>query len=292
MHEYSDTIQRDGKWINVYGRNLPRAGQQLPGTPEYDTVDQAVAAAQARSRSFDTPKVDRYKQEYKQYMAEVEGYLKKVRNGRRVGKADLSNPRFSHEVELGRMGLPAGAQTAFAAPGTIAARHEKLEQAPEVSSTTSPVWGFHEPTLKASEGLGAFLGKVGEYVEDPRNAWIGMGPMSILGRGMRLFKGKPKPDLGGFRQPLDEMQKITPSKESYLDQVIGMNKYAESFNMNNPLHIAEMRQLEGVNPQLASDIGRTFLGRTDLERLKGQAFDPAMEGDPSPQVRRRFGFRK
>mgnify|MGYP001565877490 CR=1 FL=1 len=50
MHEQSETIQRDGKWINVYGRKTPKAGQQLPGTPTYGTVEEAVEAAKERSR--------------------------------------------------------------------------------------------------------------------------------------------------------------------------------------------------------------------------------------------------
>src|SRR3990167_6457380 len=50
MHEQSETIQRpDGKWINVYGRNTPNAGQQLPGTSEFQSVNEAVNAAGARS---------------------------------------------------------------------------------------------------------------------------------------------------------------------------------------------------------------------------------------------------
>lgn len=49
-HEQSETIQLpSGKWVNVYGRRLPKAGQQLPGTPEYDTVEAAVSAAKNRS---------------------------------------------------------------------------------------------------------------------------------------------------------------------------------------------------------------------------------------------------
>lgn len=53
-HEQSETIQRpDGKWINVYGSNLPQAGIQLPGSGLYSTVEEAVAAAKARSASFD-----------------------------------------------------------------------------------------------------------------------------------------------------------------------------------------------------------------------------------------------
>lgn len=54
MHEQSETIQReDGKWVNVYGKGLPKAGQQLPNSDVYDSVDAAVGAAQARSKSFD-----------------------------------------------------------------------------------------------------------------------------------------------------------------------------------------------------------------------------------------------
>ncbi|MDP2622001.1 MAG: hypothetical protein Q8P46_17815 [Hyphomicrobiales bacterium] len=51
-HERSETVQRpDGRWINVYGRDTPKAGQQLPGTPDFQTVDAAVAAAKQRSES-------------------------------------------------------------------------------------------------------------------------------------------------------------------------------------------------------------------------------------------------
>ncbi len=53
MHEQSETIQRqDGKWVNVYGRSLPQAGQQLPGSSEYSTMGEAVTAAKARSENF------------------------------------------------------------------------------------------------------------------------------------------------------------------------------------------------------------------------------------------------
>lgn len=54
MHEQSETVKReDGKWINVYGRNTPQAGQQLPGTAVHDTVESAVDEARKRSESFD-----------------------------------------------------------------------------------------------------------------------------------------------------------------------------------------------------------------------------------------------
>jgi len=48
-HEVSETIKRNGKWINVYGRDLPKAGQQLPGSQTYDTLEDAELSAQERS---------------------------------------------------------------------------------------------------------------------------------------------------------------------------------------------------------------------------------------------------
>lgn len=57
MHEQSETIQRNGKWINVYGRHLPKAGQQLPDTLEYDTLAEAEQVAQVRSDAYVEPKL-------------------------------------------------------------------------------------------------------------------------------------------------------------------------------------------------------------------------------------------
>lgn len=52
-HEVSETIERhDGRWVNVYGKGLPKAGQQLPGTSDFGSVDEAVTAAKSRSESF------------------------------------------------------------------------------------------------------------------------------------------------------------------------------------------------------------------------------------------------
>ena len=49
-HEQSETIQNDkGEWVNVYGKKTPRAGQQLPDTPSYPRVEDAVDAARRRS---------------------------------------------------------------------------------------------------------------------------------------------------------------------------------------------------------------------------------------------------
>ena len=58
MHEQSETVQApDGRWINVYGRGTQKAGQPLPGLPTYGTVDEAVAAAKARSSAAGRQKI-------------------------------------------------------------------------------------------------------------------------------------------------------------------------------------------------------------------------------------------
>lgn len=50
-HEQSETIQdpKTGEWYNVYGKALPKAGQQLPDSQRYKTRQEAEAAAIARS---------------------------------------------------------------------------------------------------------------------------------------------------------------------------------------------------------------------------------------------------
>ena len=50
MHEQSETVQLPGGgWVNVYGRNTPKAGRRLPGTPVYASVEAAVADAKKQS---------------------------------------------------------------------------------------------------------------------------------------------------------------------------------------------------------------------------------------------------
>ena len=55
MHEQSETTQRsDGRWINVYGRFTPKAGQQLSALfgekSNWATMEEADAAAKRRSK--------------------------------------------------------------------------------------------------------------------------------------------------------------------------------------------------------------------------------------------------
>ena len=56
-HEVSETVQnKKGKWINVYGKGLPKAGKQLPDTSSFPTMEEAVKAAKKRSADFKTTK--------------------------------------------------------------------------------------------------------------------------------------------------------------------------------------------------------------------------------------------
>jgi hypothetical protein len=54
MHEQSESEQRNGRWKNLYGRKTDKAGQPLPlrygfEREDYETVEEAVAAARRRS---------------------------------------------------------------------------------------------------------------------------------------------------------------------------------------------------------------------------------------------------
>lgn len=54
MHEQSETVEKDGKWVNVYGSKTPNAGKPLPKRydfeqDDYRTVEEAVSAARRRS---------------------------------------------------------------------------------------------------------------------------------------------------------------------------------------------------------------------------------------------------
>lgn len=56
-HEQSETIERSGRWFNIYGKETPKAGQDLPlmfpwEQPSYATEPEASAAARRRSNEY------------------------------------------------------------------------------------------------------------------------------------------------------------------------------------------------------------------------------------------------
>lgn len=58
-HERSETVLIDGKWVNVFGRDLPKAGQQLPGTKKHEFMVDALKEAITRSNEH-VPSVEEF----------------------------------------------------------------------------------------------------------------------------------------------------------------------------------------------------------------------------------------
>jgi hypothetical protein len=65
-HEQSETVQKNGRWVNVYGRKTKKAGQPLPVQPgygersSYSSVEDAAGMAALRSalHGFEQPHDD------------------------------------------------------------------------------------------------------------------------------------------------------------------------------------------------------------------------------------------
>lgn len=64
--------------------------------------------------------------------------------------------------------------------------HPAQSMQPMTQAQQQPVWGFHEPGLKAGEGVGAALQSAGNILSDPRNAWIGLSPVGVAARIPRM----------------------------------------------------------------------------------------------------------
>jgi hypothetical protein len=75
-------------------------------------------------------------------------------------------------------------------------------------------WGMnHEPTLTASQAVQPALQGAGQVLSDPRNSWMGVGPlagMALMGKGIRgamphVVPGGG-PSMGGFNVPTATMR--------------------------------------------------------------------------------------
>lgn len=70
-------------------------------------------------------------------------------------------------------------------------------------------WGMHEPTVMAGAGVDQGMQGAGRAMADPRNAWIGMGPvagMAMMGRGIR-GAGNAVREMGGFNPAIGDVRK-------------------------------------------------------------------------------------
>ena len=106
MHEKSETIQNaKGKWINVYGKGLPKEGQVLPilhprfEKEEYDTEREAVASAKQRSDLNPEPKkmLSPYIEEQE---FDADGNAIPISDKKIVGPAEPKSMEYSEEEIL------------------------------------------------------------------------------------------------------------------------------------------------------------------------------------------------
>lgn len=89
-HEQSETVLRNGRWVNVYGQHTPKAGQPLPfpqgkvpfgERASYGTVEDAdqMAALRSQLHGFETP----HKEEDDE---RINGYIDRLMGGMAVGR--------------------------------------------------------------------------------------------------------------------------------------------------------------------------------------------------------------
>lgn len=100
------------------------------------------------------------------------------------------------------------------------------EVIPRHRPTSTTPWGFHEPTVTAGAGVEAGMQGASDVLADPRNAWIGLGPLAGVARFGRVpHFGK---DLGGFNVPSSQMRKtlMIPRPNYRLDEVPGGTEHA------------------------------------------------------------------
>ena len=115
-------------------------------------------------------------------------------------------------------------------------------------------WGMnHEPMITASQAMGSIGQGAMDVASDPRNAWLGMGPMTgmaLMGKGIR-GAANGMSDMGGFNLPIGEMRRALDMprpnlrqgqvpgggldvRTNYLRDVEGLNQLGDM--LSNPQH--------------------------------------------------------
>lgn len=94
---------------------------------------------------------------------------------------------------------------------TIEQLHTKPNQTP---------WGFHEPTITASEAVGPVASTAGDILSDPRNSWMGFGPIAMVAkpagwgaevlRRYKLLGGTPE----SLRRTLTNQSMLTGDRDA------------------------------------------------------------------------------
>lgn len=149
-----------------------------------------------------------------------------------------------------------------------------------MSGSQTP-WGFHEPTVTAGQAVGPAMAGMGNVLSDPRNAWMGLGPVA----GMARFRRVPDLgiDAGGFHLPTARMRQYlniprpnhpkmeVPSTEQavrddYMGSTLGINKFASAMqNEADPLHSLAIASYLKLGQADRSQIDNTMKGLAALQ---------------------------
>ena len=111
MHEQSETVGRNGKFYNVYGANTPKAGQVLPGEPAYNTLKEAVTAAENRSEQYGrkrNPEGNKMADKIEEPQGKALEDLRRQRAEREQMKKEAAAPTTKTEMGKGKLTFKKG----------------------------------------------------------------------------------------------------------------------------------------------------------------------------------------
>mgnify|MGYP001607841891 CR=1 FL=1 len=167
-------------------------------------------------------------------------------------------------------------------------------------------WGFHEPTVTAGQAVGPAAQATSDALADPRNAWMGLGPLGALGT-MARFRRVPDlgREMGGFNVPANQMRKdmgiprpnrrlneVPGGDESevrseYLNGMQGMNALADL--MKNGEGGTLLSMLTPAGKDMTNNVlrGQMDLIQEALQQRHGYTGGSA----PTSLQLRRFGFK-
>lgn len=153
---------------------------------------------------------------------------------------------------------------------------------------------FHEPTMTAASSVGPAMQGGLDVMADPRNAWMGMGPvagMALMGKGIR-GAGNTMRELGGFNVPTSTMRQAMDMprpntrvgasgnepqvRETFHQGLEQGHKLADVLmNVNHPLYGQATEFYQGLPMNSKEDINKIMGG---MEQLSAARRPNAIDG--------------